>query len=161
MAADCGEERLAQIIGLPRADALDGQQRVDRPGPQACHLSKRGVVEDHVRWDAARPSDLEPNRTEAFEQRAVDRFPRLGLDARLQARRPLARRLLAREPEIRIQRSILHEGESLRRQGQDRILAASLLQEAESYKLLDVAANLGYGRVRKKTKRAQLVVTSR
>src|SRR4051812_40869052 len=62
------EERLAQIVGLARADAFDFEQRVDGRGPKAGHLAQRGVVEDDIGGDTARARDLQPHRAQAFEE---------------------------------------------------------------------------------------------
>ena len=61
--ADGVEEHSAEVVGLSRADALDRQKRVNRRGTKPGHLAQRGVVEYDVGRNAARPRDLEADRS--------------------------------------------------------------------------------------------------
>ncbi len=115
------EEDVSEVIGLARADAFDREQRIDRRRPNAGHLAKRGVVEDHVRGDAALPRRLQAHRAEAIEQRAVHVLPRLCLDARPGSGRVLSRRTLASQGQAREARFILQQLHALLRQREHRI----------------------------------------
>src|SRR5262245_60631384 len=59
MRANRREELLSEVVGLACADALHGQQRIDRLGPQTGHFPQRHVVEDDIRRHAARAGDLQ------------------------------------------------------------------------------------------------------
>src|SRR4030095_13675628 len=76
------EEYVAEIFGFTRADAFDPVQLRYARGPQPGQLAKRGVMKDHVRRDAARASDLQPDGAQPFEQIAIDVLPGFRFDAR-------------------------------------------------------------------------------
>ena len=99
--ADGVEEHPAEIVGLSGADAFDRQKRVNRGRTKPCHLAQRRVVEYDVGRNAARPRDLQPDRSQPLEQIAIDVLPRFRLDTRLRARRAFPRRTLPSERESR------------------------------------------------------------
>ena len=51
--ADRVEEGIAEVGGLPGADAVDVVQIVERARTPVGHLLQRAIVEDHVGWNAA------------------------------------------------------------------------------------------------------------
>ena len=66
-------------------------------GLEACHLAQRRVMEDDIRRDAARARNFQSDRTQPFEEVAIDVFSRFRLDARLRAWFALSWRPLAGE----------------------------------------------------------------
>ena len=141
--ADGREEHLAEVVGLAGADALHGEQRVDGGRTKPRHLAKRRVMKDHVRRHAARSGDVEPDRAQPLEQRAVDALPRFGFDARSAcAARPCAADAAARAP---VRDSCTRPSAArvpCRCHAEHRVLVAIQPQQIETDELLDVAANL-------------------
>ena len=56
--AQDGQDLLAVGLELPRADAADAGERVERIGAQVGHLRKRRVVEDDVGGQVVRAGDF-------------------------------------------------------------------------------------------------------
>src|SRR3954451_2856885 len=68
--ADLREERLAELRGLPLADAVDVAQRLGSGRLEPGHLAQRRVVEDDVGRHPTSPGDLQPQGAQVLEQDA-------------------------------------------------------------------------------------------
>src|SRR4051794_26175436 len=80
--ADLLDERLAQLLGLARADAVDGMQVFDARRLDAGELAQRGVVKDDVGRNAAVAGDPQADGAEPAEQIGIDILPRFPCSAR-------------------------------------------------------------------------------
>src|SRR5438128_12495939 len=73
------DERLAELFGLPGADAVDGVQLLDALRLQTGQLAQGGVVEDDVRRDAAFARDAEADGAQPIEEIVIDVLPGLAI----------------------------------------------------------------------------------
>src|SRR4029453_16674666 len=109
-------------------------------------------------WNAARPRNLEPDRSQPLEQIAIEVFPRFRLATGLRARRARPRRTLRGEYEPRDALRILQQSEAFMRQNHNRVHAIRLLQQLCTYELFHVAAHFGIRHIRQQPECAQPVV---
>ena len=75
MVADCGQKGFAQVVGLSGSDAFDRQQLGESTPAAGTPFPERRIVANHVWRHAPRSRDLEPDGTQAIEQRSIHVLP--------------------------------------------------------------------------------------
>src|SRR4051794_31768045 len=133
--ADLLDERLAQLLGLARADAVDGMQIFDARRLDAGQLAQRGVVKDDVGRNAALASDPEADGAETVEQIVIDILPGFGRGARALPAIP-RHAALARQRQVGPRRAVLQQRDAPFSQRQDRELVVGLPQQSAGGQLL-------------------------
>src|SRR5262249_25217282 len=150
---DFGDDGVAEIRRLARADAVNAAELIDRLRFDPREFAERGVVEDYVRRNAAGPRDPQAEGGGALDQLVIsardDRGGTAFVGARLLHAPPLAC-----EREIGKGAAVLQQRHAVGREREDRIRLVGLPQQSFGGELLGVAAHFGDRRVAPEPERA-------